>query len=77
MSERCETCRFWNRAKKANWQDFDGKRSYIIAHAECRRYAPARMPSDSKVSSSVWPHVNANDFCGDHRPAALHGDQEG
>lgn len=66
--QRCDTCRYWNAARKAMWTDAsDGGRSYLIAHAECRRYAPARL--NDRSLGSIWPHVNANDWCGEYQSA--------
>ena len=67
----CNACLFWNRAKRATWQDVGhGGKSYTIEHAQCRRYAPARFNPQVLGANigSVWPHVNANDWCGEHQP---------
>ena len=70
MSEACRDCRFWNRALRASWQDYDGKKSYMIEHAQCRRYAPSRLVGDkSPAPGKAWPHVNANDWCGEFQAA--------
>ena len=63
----CKNCRFWNRALRAKWQDVtQGGGSVIIEHAQCRRYAPARVDDGrGNVPGRVWPHVNATDWCGD------------
>lgn len=69
--QRCETCRFWNRAKRARWTDLGGDgRSILVEHAQCRRYAPSRLLPDhrSGTPDKVWPHVNASDWCGEHQP---------
>lgn len=60
----CATCVWWNRARRASWTDYDGARSYIVEHAQCRRYAPGAKRGEPM--SREWPEVNANDWCGEH-----------
>jgi hypothetical protein len=78
MTERaCKNCEFWNKAKRAKWQDVShGGGSYIVEHAACRRYAPQRLLADmrSPTADKVWPEVNANDWCGEFNPR--HPDQK-
>ena len=66
----CRSCRWWNKARKASWTDVaHGGKSYVIEHAQCRRYAPMRASNkNDAVPERVWPHVNANDWCGDFEP---------
>lgn len=69
---KCKHCQYWNRAKRASWHDIEGSTSVLVEHAQCRRYAPAR--GDRKglgLPESVWPHVNATDWCGDFVPATV------
>lgn len=67
-SEQCTNCRWWNRARRASWTDVgEGGHSYVIEHAQCRRYAPSRLSGNDRADRG-WPEVNANDWCGDHSP---------
>jgi len=71
--DECRSCYFWNKAKRARWTDIsDGGGSIEIEHAQCRRYAPgARRASatGNSLPEPMWPHVNANDWCGEHSSA--------
>lgn len=75
MGERCSTCKFWNRARRASWTDFNGSKSYLIEHAQCRRHAPARVAADQKspVPGRAFPHVNADEWCGEWQDQSTGG----
>jgi hypothetical protein len=71
---RCKTCRYWRAAvtgKAATWTDWDGRRSYVIEHSQCRHSAPVAIVSSSmrKLAEAKWPETNATDWCGAHMPA--------
>jgi len=56
----CDTCRFWA-------ADSDG--SY---EGTCRRYAPRPYSSSGDRKSGVWwPSTCADEWCGEHHPAAM------
>lgn len=56
MSERCETCRFWQLTGQAY-------SSQVPSHGTCRR----RSPSVTSVSGG-WPYSSSTDWCGEHEP---------
>lgn len=71
MNDRaCRSCLWWNKARRASWTDTGPSgSSFLVEHAQCRRYAPGRVSSkDQAVPDRVWPHVNATDWCGDFTP---------
>lgn len=65
----CASCQWWNKARRGSWADVGpGGKSFVIEHAQCRRYAPARVSTKGDaVPDRVWPHTNANDWCGDFK----------
>jgi hypothetical protein len=69
VKHECKSCRWWNKARRATWNDCGPSGGYLVEHAQCRRYAPGRVTNkNDAVPDRVWPHVNANDWCGDFEP---------
>lgn len=67
----CRSCFFWRPAKRGKaetWSHYDGGKSYLIEHAQCRRRAPVAIVEfgQRKLAEAKWPETNADDWCGDH-----------
>lgn len=69
--ERCGACRFWNRAKRDTWTDFDGSPAgVLVEHAQCRRSAPVPLyRGQGALADAKWPEVSATDWCGQFEAA--------